>query len=93
MPMHTLRLLLTWKVERGLERVYHQMERETADTIDTFLKDVEAEYRIREDADRERNPSENCKEQTQQESNGLLSRNVGRRGVHIVGDAWKGCFA
>ena len=35
----------------GLERVYHQMERETADTIDTFLKDVEAEYRIREDAD------------------------------------------
>ena len=37
----------------GLERVYHQMERETADTIDTFLKDVEAEYRIREDADRE----------------------------------------
>ena len=38
----------------GLERVYHQMERgETADTFAAFLKDTEAEYRIREDADRE----------------------------------------
>ena len=38
----------------GLERVYHQMARgETTDTFAAFLKDTEAEYRIREDADRE----------------------------------------
>ena len=38
----------------GLERVYHQMARgETTDTFEAFLKDAEAEYRIREDADRE----------------------------------------
>ena len=38
----------------GLERVYHQMQRETTDTFDTFLKRTEAEYRVREDADREK---------------------------------------
>ena len=38
----------------GLERVYHQIQRETTDTFDTFLKRTEAEYRIREDADREK---------------------------------------
>ena len=39
----------------GLERVYHQMARgETTDTFEAFLKDTEAEYRIREDADREK---------------------------------------
>ena len=38
----------------GLERLYHQIERETTDTFDTFLKRTEAEYRVREDADREK---------------------------------------
>ena len=38
----------------GLERVYHQTERGTTDTFEAFLKDTEAEYRIREGADRER---------------------------------------
>ena len=38
----------------GLERVYHQMQRETTGTFDTFLKRTEAEYRVREDADREK---------------------------------------
>ena len=38
----------------GLERVYHQMQREATDTFEAFLKDTEAEYRIREDADREK---------------------------------------
>jgi len=38
----------------GLERIYHQIERETTDTFDGFLKDTEAAYRIREDADREK---------------------------------------
>ena len=38
----------------GLERVYHQIERRTTDTFEGFLKDTEAEYRIREGADRER---------------------------------------
>ena len=39
----------------GLERVYHQIgHRETANTFEAFLKDTEAEYRIREDADREK---------------------------------------
>ena len=39
----------------GLERVYHQMARgETTDTFEAFLKDTETEYRIREDADREK---------------------------------------
>ncbi len=39
----------------GLERVYHQMERgETTDTFEAFLKNTEAEYQIREDADREK---------------------------------------
>ena len=39
----------------GLERVYHQMPRaETVDTFETFLKDTETEYRIREAADLEK---------------------------------------
>ncbi len=38
----------------GLERVYHQTKRGTTDTFEAFLKDTEAEYRIREGADRER---------------------------------------
>ena len=38
----------------GLERVYHQMQRETADTFDAFLKRTEAAYRVREDAEREK---------------------------------------
>ena len=37
----------------GLESVYHQIKRETIDTFEAFLKDAEAEYRDREDADRE----------------------------------------
>ena len=38
----------------GLERVYHQMARtETTDTFEAFLKDTEAEYRIREAVDLE----------------------------------------
>ena len=36
----------------GLERVYHQMARgQTTDTFEAFLKDTEAEYRIREAVD------------------------------------------
>jgi len=38
----------------GLERVYHRIERRSTDTFDIFLKRTEAEYRIREDADREK---------------------------------------
>ena len=38
----------------GLERVYYQMERESTDAFEAFLKNAEAEYRIREDADREK---------------------------------------
>ena len=38
----------------GLKRVYHQMERGSTDTFGAFLKDTEAEYRVREDADREK---------------------------------------
>ena len=37
----------------GLERVYHQMDQGNADTFESFLKEAETEYRIREDADRE----------------------------------------
>ena len=37
----------------GLERIHHQIERRSTDTLEVFLKDTEAEYRIREDADRE----------------------------------------
>ena len=38
----------------GLERVYHQIgEGETTDAFEAFLKDTEAEYRVREDAERE----------------------------------------
>ncbi len=37
----------------GLERVYHQIERGAADTFEAFLDNTEAEYRVREDADRE----------------------------------------
>ena len=48
----------------GLERVYHQMERgETTDTFAAFLKDTEAEYRLREAADREKNPPETYRRQ------------------------------
>ena len=43
------------EAQGGLERIYHQMERgKTTDTFEVFLKDTEAEYRIREDADREK---------------------------------------
>ena len=43
------------EAQGGLERIYHQMAREeTTDTFEAFLKDTEAEYRIREDADREK---------------------------------------
>jgi len=38
----------------GLERVYHQIARGAADTFEAFLKDTEAEYRIRAAADREK---------------------------------------
>ena len=39
----------------GLERIYHQITREeTADAFEVFLKDTETEYRIREEADREK---------------------------------------
>ena len=39
----------------GLERVYRQTtQRKTADTFEAFLKEVEAEYRIREAADLEK---------------------------------------
>ena len=37
----------------GLERVYHQMQREATDTFEAFLKDTAVEYRVREDAERE----------------------------------------
>ena len=37
---------------KGLERLYRQIKRgETTDALETFLKDTEAEYRIREGAD------------------------------------------
>ena len=40
---------------QGLERLYHQIKRgDTTDRLQTFLKDTEAEYRIREAADREK---------------------------------------
>ncbi len=39
----------------GLERVYHQIAQgETPDTFEAFLKNTEVEYRIRENADREK---------------------------------------
>ena len=38
----------------GLERVYNQIGRESTDTFDAFLKELEVEYRVREDADREK---------------------------------------
>ena len=43
------------EAQTGLKRVYDQMDREeTTDTFEAFLKDTEAEYRIRESADREK---------------------------------------
>ena len=43
------------EAQAGLERVYHQMAREkNTDTFAAFLKDTEAEYRIREAADLEK---------------------------------------
>ena len=38
----------------GLERVYEQIGRGYTDTFNAFLKDLEVEYRSREDADREK---------------------------------------
>ena len=41
--------------QRGLERLYHEIKRgETTDTLENFLRDTEAEYRIREGADLEK---------------------------------------
>ncbi len=43
------------EAQAGLERVYRQMDREvTTNTFEVFLKDTEAEYRIRERTDREK---------------------------------------
>ena len=43
------------EAQAGLERIYHQTARgKTADTFEAFLKDTEAEYRIREAADLEK---------------------------------------
>ena len=43
------------EAQAGLERIYHQTARgKTADTFEAFLKDTEAEYRIRETADLEK---------------------------------------
>ena len=43
------------EAQAGLKRVYAQMDQgETTDTFEKFLKDTEAEYRIRERADREK---------------------------------------
>jgi peroxiredoxin len=40
--------------QAGLERVYYQIQRGATDTFEVFLKNAEAEYRIREVADREK---------------------------------------
>ena len=40
--------------QAGLERVYYQMQQGVTDTFEAFLKNAEVEYRIREDADREK---------------------------------------
>ena len=48
----------------GLERLYHQIEREATDTFEAFLKDAEVEYGIREDADREKIRQKIYREQT-----------------------------
>ena len=42
------------EAQAGLERIYHQMQREATDTFEAFLKATKAEYRVREDADREK---------------------------------------
>ena len=43
------------EIRKGLERLYQEIERgKTTDTLEVFLKDTEAEYRIRETADREK---------------------------------------
>ena len=43
------------EAQAGLERIYHQTARgKTADTFEAFLKDTEAEYRIREAVDLEK---------------------------------------
>ena len=38
----------------GLERIYYQMQQGATDTFEAFLKNAEAEYRIREETDREK---------------------------------------
>ncbi len=38
----------------GLKRIYNQIERRSTDTFEAFLKSMEVEYRIREEADREK---------------------------------------
>ena len=40
--------------QAGLERVYYQMQQGATDTFEAFLKNAEVEYRIREDAEREK---------------------------------------
>ena len=42
------------QAQTGLARVYHHIEKTATDTFETFLKDTEAEYRIREKADCEK---------------------------------------
>ena len=42
------------KARTGLKRIYNQIERRSTDTFEAFLKAAETEYRIREEADREK---------------------------------------
>ena len=86
----------------GLERVYHQMARgETTDTFEAFLKDTEAEYRIREDADREKirqkfitnrlnQKATDFRLQTLQGATYTLSEMLGKVVLLDVGASWCG---
>ena len=42
------------QAQTGLARVYHQIEKTSTDTLEAFLRDTEAEYRIREKSDCEK---------------------------------------
>ena len=86
----------------GLERVYYQMARgETTDTFEAFLKDTEAEYRIREDTDREKirqkfitnrlnEKAANFRLQTLQGETYTLSEMLGKVVLLDVGASWCG---
>ena len=81
------------KSRNGLERVYHQMKRGSTETFDAFLNHAEAEYLTREDPELDKIREKIVKARLNKKAADCFFGDVGRRGIHAIGGAWKGPIA